>query len=312
MFRDQVAQAWITALEAFRPDDELIARVQECLEAAEPEEEDPDEALGAALDHLAQAGTQSETLKRLIEGATRFAERSALFVIKQGIASLYAHRGFEAARPRAGAPVVPPPALEPLVQGHGVIIDAPGPAYEALLAPLGPKAAAVRVIPLRLRRKTVALLLADSGAQERLAHPNQLRALVLGAEARLAWLSAVREEERPALAEAQPSVLTQRIPDPIAEPATALDPAVRGNAERSARVLVSDMELYFPAKLAQGQAQGNLYASMKEELDRSRASFVERYGAELENRHQIFYKTVVQQLCAGDPARLGPAPWAAH
>ncbi len=155
---------------------------------------------------------------------TRFAERSALFVIKQGIASLYAHRGFEAARPRAGAPVVPPPALEPLVQGHGAIIDTPGPAYEALLAPLGPKAAAVRVIPLRLRRKTVALLLADSGARERLAHPNQLRALVLGAEARLSWLAAAREEERPALAEAQPSVLTQRIPDPIAEPATALDP----------------------------------------------------------------------------------------
>jgi hypothetical protein len=313
VFRDQVAQAWITALEAFRPDDELAMRIQECLMTTAPEEDNPDEVLGAALDHLAQAGTQSETLKRLIEGATRFAERGALFVIKQGIASLYAHRGFEAAHPRAGVPVVPPPALEPLVQGHGAIIDTPGPAYEALLAPLGcPKAAAARVIPLRLRRRTVALLLADSGARERLAHPNQLRALVLGAEARLSWLAAAREEERPAPAEAQPSVLTQRIPDPIAEPAQALDPVVRGNAERSARVLVSDMELYFPAKLAQGQAQGNLYAAMKDELDRSRASFVDRYGTELENQHQIFYKTVVQQLCAGDPARLGPAPWAAH
>jgi hypothetical protein len=62
--------------------------------------------------------------------------------------------------------------------------------------------------------------------------------------------------------------------------------------------------------MAQGQSQGNLYAAMKDELDRSRASFVERYGAELENQHRIFYKTVVQQLCAGDPTRLGPAPWA--
>ena len=92
----------------------------------------------------------------------------------------------------------------------------------------------------------------------------------------------------------------------------ALDPMVRINAERSARVLVGDIELYFPAKVAQGQNQGNLYAAMRDELDRSRASFVERYGAELESQHQIFYKTVVQQLCAGNPSRLGPAPWAAR
>ena len=83
-------------------------------------------------------------------------------------------------------------------------------------------------------------------------------------------------------------------------------------AERSARVLVGDIELYFPAKVAQGQAQGSLYAVLRDELDRSRASFTERYGVDLENQHQIFYQTVVQQLCAGDPSRLGPAPWSAH
>ena len=111
--------------------------------------------------------------------------------------------------------------------------------------------------------------------------------------------------------EVPPSVLTQRIPDPITDTgAAALDPHVRANAERSARVLVGDLELYFPAKVAQGRNQGNLYVVMKDELDRSRASFVERYGADLENQYRIFYKTIVQLLCAGDPTRLGPAPWA--
>jgi len=332
-FQDRMAQAWQEARERFQPDDELVEGIRAWVEAAvataaaeeptKPEADFPpwsppeivedhsDEDLGAGLDLLAETATQGETLKALLETTLRCAGRSALFVIKQGIATLYAHRGFEADQPRLGVPVVPPPELEELIQGRTGMIEDPGPAYQALLAALGPDAAAAaRIIPLRLRRRTVALLLVDSGVEDRLERPNHLRALALGAEARLSYLAGAREEERGAQAEAHPSVLTQRIPDPIAEHAPALDPTVRSNAERSARVLVGDIELYFPAKVAQGQSQGNLYVAMKDELDRSRASFVERYGTELENQHRIFYKTVVQQLCAGDPTRLGPAPWA--
>ncbi len=159
----------------------------------------------------------------------------------------------------------------------------------------------------------MALLLVDSGLLPAIQHPSHVRALALGAEARLSYLAGVKEEERTAPVESHPSTLTQRIPDAIAEPqGAALDPRVRMNAERSARVLVGDIELYFPAKVTQGQQDGSLYPVLKDELDRSRASFVERYGLDLENQHRIFYQTVVQQLCAGDPSRLGPAPWGAH
>jgi hypothetical protein len=293
-------------------DDQLLEQIQ-AFSAPAPAPADPDADLGAGLDLMAEAQTQGEVLKRLLDGAMRFAERSALYVIKQGIASLYAQRGFDGEHLKQGVPVVPPAELEQLIQGQIALVTGPGPAYQALLGPVGQApAGALRIIPLHLRRKTVALLLVDSGAGEALAHPNILRAVVLGAEARLTYLAGAKEEER-TQAEAHPSVLTQRIPDTISESAApALDPMVRVNAERSARVLVGDIELYFPAKVTQGQANGNLYAAMRDELDRSRASFVERYGAELESHHQIFYKTVVQQLCAGNPARLGPAPWAAR
>jgi hypothetical protein len=89
-----------------------------------------------------------------------------------------------------------------------------------------------------------------------------------------------------------------------------LDPKVRATAERLARVLGGDLELYFPQKLAQGQANGNIYTPLREELDRSRATFVDRYGEEVENQYRIFANTIIQQLCGGDPSRLGPAPWA--
>lgn len=315
--RERVLATWREAQEQLVPDDRLVQMILD-FSAPAPEPEllqlDPDADLGSGLDLMAEAATQGEVLKHLLDGIMRFGERSALYVIKQGIATLYAHRGFDADHPKLGVPVVPPPELEELVQGRTPLVAAPGPAYLALLGPLSRfEASAARIIPLRLRRKTVALLLVDSGLQEALPHPNILRAIALAAEVRLAFLAGAKDEERAAHAEAPPSVLTQRIPDPISESAPAsLDPMVRVNAERSARVLVGDIELYFPAKVTQGQNQGNLYAAMRDELDRSRASFVERYGAELETQHQIFYKTVVQQLCAGNPARLGPAPWAAR
>jgi hypothetical protein len=103
-------------------------------------------------------------------------------------------------------------------------------------------------------------------------------------------------------------------PAPVhAAPAPAagdLDPKTRAAAERLARVLVGDIELYFPAKVEQAKMQGNLYGLLREELERSRHTFLERFGEELEARYAIFKQTVVAQLCDGEPAKLGKAPWA--
>jgi hypothetical protein len=321
---EQVMVAWSEAVGKLTPDDalmeSLVAAIPEPEPAPEPVYEPPPPAagtdgdLGTGLELLENAVTQGEVLKHLLDGLQLFVERSALFVLKQGIATIYAHRGFDGDAPRTGSPVVPPPELEELVHGRVKVVTGPGPAYQSLLGPLSRyQAADVRIIPLRLRRKIVALLLVDSGLRQVIDHPNHVKALTLGAEAQLSYLAGIKDEERAAAPETHPSTLTQRIPDTISETSPgALDPKVRINAERSARVLVGDIELYFPAKVVQGQQQGSLYPVLREELDRSRASFVERYGLDVENQHQIFYQTVVQQLCSGDPSRLGPAPWAAH
>lgn len=318
---EQVLFTWQEAMGRMKPDDDLIARLLETLPpppepVAEPPREDPGEALeaalGAALEAMEQAATQGEVLKRLLDALTRFTERSALFVVKQGIATLYAHRGFEGETPKAGAPVVPPPDLEHLIQNGNLVIQAPGGAYTALLGPLSQTGAAdLRIIPLNLRHRTVAVLLVDSGPRPAIGHPHHVRALAYVAEARLTYLAGPKEAPKPAPAEHHPSSLTQLLADPIAETSgPGLDPRVRTNAERSARVLVGDIELYFPDKLLQAQKQGDLYGVMRDELDRSRESFVERYGVDLEIQHQIFYQTVIQQLCQGDASRLGQAPWA--
>jgi hypothetical protein len=317
--QEQVVMTWEEGLGRLQLDDALLQKILEV--AGPPPIADPIQApgdtendLGKALDLIEAAASQGAVLKNMLDGLQPFVERSALFVVKQGISSLYAHRGFESDSPRLGAPVVPPPELEELLQGRVQGITRSGPSYQALLGPLGGfEAAEVRILPLRLRRKPVAILLVDSGLRQVLDHPHHVRALAHAAEAALAFQAGQKEEERAATLpppEVHPAPAAARVQEPIAESlATPLDPKVRANAERSARVLVGDIEIYFPAKVTQGKAQKKLYALLRDELERSRASFVERYGVEVEEGHQIFHRTVIQQLCEGDPTLLGPVPW---
>jgi len=315
--QEQVIMTWEEGLGRLKPDDALLQKI---LEVAGPVVDpfpdgpvDTENDLGVALDLIESASSQGEVLKNMLDGLQPFVERSALFVVKQGIGSLYAHRGFESDTPRLGSPVVPPPELDEVIQGRMLGLTRPGPGYLALLGPLSRfEAADVRILPLRLRRKPVAILLVDSGLRQVIDHPHHVRALAHAAEAALSFQAGQKEEERATAVppEVHASMPTQRIQMPITEPAIAeLDPKVRANAERSARVLVGDIELYFPAKVTQGKAQKSLYALLRDELERSRASFIDRYGAEVEEHHQIFHHTVVQQLCEGDSAMLGPVPW---
>lgn len=379
---EQVMMTWEEGLGRLQPDDALAQALLAAVPAAAPATQPgvgSDPELGMALDLLDNAPSQAEVLHKLLDGVRPFADRSALFILKQGIASLYAYRGFEGEHVKPGTPVVPPPELEALISGQLPMIQQTGEAYLALVRPLsGLTSADVRIHPIRLKRKTVALVLADSGLRRALDNPQHIRALVRSAEAALAFLAGPKDEEKPgtgplkatgpmpAIAPAPrpapapppplprptplppiappaghaaatmqmplpaefrapahpapsapialPAVIaaasmpTQQVPEPI-EAGPELDPKIRATAERLARVLVGDIELYFPQKVAQGRQQGNLYTLLRDELERSRATFIDRFGEPVEKQYRIFVQTVQSQLCEGVPSKLGPAPW---
>ena len=388
---EQVMMTWEEGLGRLQPDDKLAQELMAAMPA--PPVPPPliaaahplvtsDPELGAALDLLDNAPSQAEVLHKLLDGLRPFADRSALYIIKQGIASLYAFRGFDGEAAKSGTPVVPPPELEALISGQLPVIQQTGEAYIALVRPLsGLTSADVRIHPIRLKRKTVALVLTDSGLRRTLDTPQHIRALVRSAEAALAFLAGPKDEDKPGTgplkatgpmpviaqmptpappppmarptplppiglptshaaptmqmpipAEFRPparpaapiapiapislpaaippsSMPTQQVPEPI-EAGPTLDPKIRATAERLARVLVGDIELYFPQKVAQGRQQGNLYSLLRDELERSRATFIDRFGEPVERQHRIFIQTVQAQLCEGIPSKLGPAPWA--
>jgi hypothetical protein len=313
-FTEDLHAALRKGLERFQPDGALLSQWQEQASAAMPFSSGAaDSDLAPALDLLEGATSQSDLLRRLLDALTPLVERSALFILKQGLASLYAHRGFEAATPPKPGAVVPPEDLEGLLRGTSRCIRRKGPAYAALLAAVGAREGAdVAIFPLRHKRKAVALVLVDSGLRQKVDHPEQVRAIVLVASAMLAALAAGKEDEaRPPAAEPPPSAPTQVLAEPVETHAPMdLDPKTRASAERLARVLVADIELYFPDKVALARARGNLYGLLREEVERSRATFIDRFGEEVETQYRIFTTTLVQQLCDGQASSLGSAPWA--
>ncbi|MBL0311850.1 MAG: hypothetical protein IPP78_03860 [Holophagaceae bacterium] len=396
---EQVMMTWEEGLGRLQPDDALAEELVGSIPAPPPATQPAitsDPELGAALDLLDNAPSQAEVLHKLLDGLRPFADRSALFILKQGIASLYAFRGFDGETVKAGTPVVPPPELEALISGQLPMIQLSGEAYLSLVRPLsGLTSADIRIHPIRLKRRAVALVMVDSGLRRTLENPQHIRALVRSAEAALAFLAGPKDEDKPGTgplkatgpmpisapmavparpappappppppppmarptplppigppagpssptmqmpipaefrSQAQPapptpvapvapmapiglpaaiapsSMPTQQVPEPI-EAGPTLDPKIRATAERLARVLVGDIELYFPQKVAQGRQQGNLYSLLRDELERSRATFIDRFGEPVEKQHRIFIQTVQAQLCEGIPSKLGPAPW---
>ena len=260
---EEVMATWQNALGNFHPDETLLAQLREgaapspVLAPAGPQAPD----LAPGLDLLEGAASQSDLLKRLLDALGPLAERSALFILKQGLASLYAHRGFEGDAPRKAGAIVPPEELEALIHGSTRAIRRKGAAYTALLGAISPfEASDAAIFPLRHKKRAVALVLVDSGLRPTLDHPEQVRAMVLVA-----------------------------------------------SGQTLGRVLVGDVELYFPAKVALAHTKGNLYGQLRDELERSRATFVERFGEDVEARYRIFTTTVIQQQCDGDDARHGGA-----
>ena len=372
---EELAATIQLSLERMEPDEALLARLAEAMPEPGEDSAAADEAVGAALDGMAAAASQAECLQKLLDGLALLAPRSAVFIVKQGTLNLYAWRGFTNESPKSGTPVMPPPDLLDLVMGKADSLEAPGPGYQALLGALSPlRAPALRVLPLRLKRRTVAVVLADSGGHSGLSHPQLVRALVQCAAAALGNLGTAAPEDRVSVTQQTPELPTSisgtqiPIPAPLPPPppppappaaqpprlvspsaatgpvhvdalrpspapapppppalppvpmpapmeitnpglAQGLDPKTRSAAERLARVLTGDIELYFPAKVAQARTTGNLYGLLRDELERSRQTFLDRFGPDLEKDHHIFRDIVVGLLLDGDVTKLGATPW---
>lgn len=102
-------------------------------------------------------------------------------------------------------------------------------------------------------------------------------------------------------------------PHPPTEPDAGQPPAglspeeeeVHKKARRFAKLLVDEIKLYNQAKLVEGRAHKDIYARLKDDIDKSRATYDKRYGATSAASGNYFTRELIRILTNDDPSLLG-------
>jgi hypothetical protein len=76
-------------------------------------------------------------------------------------------------------------------------------------------------------------------------------------------------------------------------------------AKRFARLLVSEIKLYNESKVDDGRKHRDLYERLKDDVDRSRQMYEEKFPDEVKRGSNFFYDELVRILADGNPDLLG-------
>jgi hypothetical protein len=102
-----------------------------------------------------------------------------------------------------------------------------------------------------------------------------------------------------------PSVPAVPVPFDVSQLSEA-EQKIHKDAKRFAKLLVSEIELYNKAKVAEGRKNWDLYKRLKTDIDRSRLTFEKRFGKALSKQVDYFHDELVKILAANDSEVLGP------
>ncbi len=95
---------------------------------------------------------------------------------------------------------------------------------------------------------------------------------------------------------------------PAADPFAGLsadDADTHRKAQRFARLLVDEIKLYNQAKVAEGRRNKDLYDRLKEDVEKSRATFQKRYGNTAAASADYFQREVIRSLAEDDLSVMG-------
>jgi hypothetical protein len=300
--------------------EEMVGRILQELQALEPAPGGaPVDLLNAASAVIQESGSQAEILRNLLEGAARFAGRTALFVIKAGSASGWQATGFENND-----------AIKSLTLScsSGLL----GSAMQSRTAAVGmasefstdfartvgaPHDGRCMLLPLVVRDKVAAMLYADAGT----VPGNEIGSAALTALCRFTgiWLEltalrksgagAVADEPAPAASAFNPpepavSATIAAISAPPPEPEGPEDELHR-KARRFAKLLVDEIKLYNQAKVSEGRQNRDLYPRLREDIEKSRATYEKRYGESPVASANYFNQELLRILAENDVTLMG-------
>jgi hypothetical protein len=116
-------------------------------------------------------------------------------------------------------------------------------------------------------------------------------------------------EESAAVREAEPvSVAAAAAPAPAADSSSQMTPEdadVHHKAQRFARLLVDEIKLYNQAKVAEGRKHKDVYDRLKDDIEKSRATYKKRYGNTVAANGNYFNTELVRSLAEDDSSLMG-------
>jgi hypothetical protein len=117
-------------------------------------------------------------------------------------------------------------------------------------------------------------------------------------------------EQPVAVAQAEPIVAAAAAaaPAPATDAFASLSPGdadVHRKAQRFARLLVDEIKLYNQVKVAEGRRNKDLYDRLKEDIEKSRATYQKRYGNTVAGGADYFTQEVVRSLAEDDRSIMG-------
>ncbi len=119
----------------------------------------------------------------------------------------------------------------------------------------------------------------------------------------------VEAEQPVAVAQSEPVVsAAAAAPAPAADPYANLSPEdadVHRKAHRFARLLVDEIKLYNQVKVSEGRKHKDLYDRLKEDIEKSRATYQKRYGNTAAGGADYFSQELVRSLAEDDTSIMG-------
>ncbi|MGH9501856.1 MAG: hypothetical protein ACRD20_03305 [Terriglobales bacterium] len=121
----------------------------------------------------------------------------------------------------------------------------------------------------------------------------------------------VEVEEPVAVGKAEPvvtSAAAAAAPAPATDAFANLSPEdadIHRKAHRFARLLVDEIKLYNQVKVTEGRKSKDLYDRLKEDIEKSRATYQKRYGNAAAGGADYFSQELVRSLAEDDPSIMG-------
>jgi hypothetical protein len=298
-------------------------------------------ALNRALATIQTGTTQVQILDALLDASSQFTSRSALFVVRGGNAVGWRAKGFHEDDAVRLSPVDLHYGLPAKALREHAVVSGPSSEFTAdFVKKFGAPTHEAMVAPLVVRDKVVAILYADGGLEDHRMDRPALEALVRSTGL---WLEVfatrkvsgpVAETEHPvAMAAAAPTPSAPEVHAPVVEsrphveePAhesesvaettaptvareqaalSGADSEVHKKAKRFAKLLVDEIKLYNQGKVSEGRQNRDLYDRLKEDIEKSRASYDKRYGNTAAKDGDYFNQELVRILADNDPRLLG-------